>query len=127
MFKSEPILTDDLSLQYLLDRIRAEAERQMAQSGIPEPEAYAKAITQVLTVAAKEQAVTPFEAQILATMRRLGSPVTALKKGQIARVLHERGMGIDDWTLWKTLNALEGRGLVYRPNGPRSKHWNVAA
>lgn len=120
-------MTDDLSLQYLLDRIRAEAERRMAQSNTPEPEAYAEAITQVLTIAAKEQAVTPFEAQVLATMRRLGSPVIALKKGQITQVLHKRGMGIDDWTLWKTLNALEGRGLVYRPNGPRSKHWNVAA
>lgn len=99
----------------------------MSNPEIVESEAYAEAVIQVLTVAAKEQVVTPFEAQVLATMRRLGSPVVAVKKGQIARLLHERGMGIDDFALWKSLNALEGRGLVYRPNGPRSKHWTVAA
>lgn len=126
MYNRSPSLTEDPSLQLILNRIRAEAERRMAHS-IPEPEAYTEAIVQVFTVAAKELAVTPFEAQILTTMRRLGSPTIALKKGEIAQVLHESGMGVDEWTLWNSLHTLEARGLIYRPNGPRSHRWNVAA
>lgn len=120
-------MSEEINLQLLLYRIRMDAERRMSNPKVSESDAYAEAVVQVLTVAAKEQVVTPFEAEVLATMRQLGSPLVSVKKGPIARELHERGMGIDDFALWKSLNTLEGRGLVYRPKGPRSKHWTVAA
>lgn len=75
-------------------------------------------------MAAEEQAVTPFEARPLERLDqavRLGGGRPVPTK----RLAMELG-GLDMWNIWYHLRRLEERGLVHRPEGPKSG-WAVAA
>jgi predicted MarR family transcription regulator len=115
----------DLTLNILLGRIKDEADRLLAaESGLNRESAYQKAIASVVMTAAEEQAVTPFEARLLdrldQAVRMGGGRPVATK-----RLAAELG-GMDIWNIWYHLRRLEERGLVHRPEGPKSG-WAVAA
>jgi hypothetical protein len=115
----------DFDLHVLLGRIKDEADRLMAaESGLDREAAYQKAIASVVMTAAEEQAVTPFEARLLdqldQAVRTGGGRPVATK-----RLAVELG-GMDIWNIWYHLKRLEERGLVHRPEGPKSG-WAVAA
>lgn len=115
----------DLTLNILLGRIKDEADRLLAaKSGLDREAAYQKAVASVIMTAAEEQAVTPFEARLLerlsqAARRSGGRPVPTKS------LAAELG-GKDMWSIWYHLKRLEERGLVHRPEGPKSG-WAVAA
>lgn len=117
--------TEEFTLRILLQKIKDEADCIMvAEDSLDREAAYQKAIASVVMTAAEEQAVTPFEARLLdrldRTARQNGGRPVATK-----RLAVELG-GKDVWGVWYHLKRLEERGLVHRPEGPKSG-WAVAA
>lgn len=90
--------------------------RQFQKDGLHLEDAYCQAVLRCFITTAEGQDVSPFEARLLAQIRRArrmngGDPVTTT---QIAVA-----MGMADPTVRYHLRKLKKRGLVYHPAGPR--------
>lgn len=72
---------------------------------------------------AVQQRVTPFQERIIKTLAVL-SPRPESPPVSTTRLVASIGGLEGRWQAWYHLNALEGKGLVHRPRGPKSG-WKV--
>ncbi len=110
-----------MELATLLENIKREADR-LQREGLNVDVAYDRAITEIVKLAAEQQAVSPFEQCILKAIHdRNGHPVSTTALAVM--------LGIESrYTMYNYLSDLERRGLVHRPLGPRSKSgWALAS
>ena len=106
-----------MELKVLMDLIKLEADRLQAEDGLSIDAAYEHAVAVTFKTAAEKQAMSPFEARILAEVRhasRGGRPI------KITALLVKLETG-SRYSIYYHLRNLERRGLVYRPGGARSK------
>lgn len=109
-----------MELSTLLENIKREADR-LQREGLDVDAAYDRAITEIVKLAAEQQAVSPFEQCILKAIHdRNGRPVSTTALAVT--------LGIESrFTMYNYLSDLERRGLICRPRGPTSKAgWALA-
>lgn len=119
----------DLTLHTMLHQVKIEAERLLSSdSSLSRQDAYVQALGTVIMISAEEQAVSPFEARIISEMDRItrinGRRVVSVT--QLSVELRSNQQPMSRYTLHYHLSKLELRGLVHRPDGPKSG-WAVAA
>jgi len=117
-------MTLDITLDLLLDRIKAEADRCRQLDPVCSPtDAYQSALVIVFEQTCEARHLSPFELAVLDAMHGLGGDL--LKKRDISNRLELLGMTVDEWTLWNTLSILEEKLQIHRPRGKHSKFWSL--
>ncbi len=108
-----------MNLDDLITAVTAELE-QLPTDARPTPEQLRRlaALATVLERAERQQ-VSPFQRRILDTLATL-SPRAESPPVPTVRLVTTVGGLKDRWQAWYHLRALENKGLVHRPYGPRS-------
>ncbi len=115
----------ELNLKALLENIRIEATK-LQRDGLDIDSAYARALVEVVKVAAEAQDISPFEARILVAINDIQRHQGGLPVGT-TRIKVE--LGIESrFAMYAHLRDLERRGLLMKAGGRNSKMgWMVAA
>lgn len=106
----------DSTLDYDLVKLVRREARQIAQAtGCNLQEAYREAVAAVFMSIGEGDELDPFEAGIVASLRRLNRKFG----GPVKIVTLESATGLSTTKLWEMLENLENRRQVRRPKGDR--------
>ncbi len=113
----------NLTSQLIVDLIKDEADRLVAQEKLALEAAYTRAVPLVFMRLGEKARLSAVERQVLAAMRKLQSgkkKLRALGRGQIVHKVED----LTEWQVWNALRKLERKGLVHRPT---SRTWSLVA